>query len=138
MKGRSSLPSLCSVIGPEISGPQKEVSSKSFDQVKEANRLNPLLKRCSTFASMASYWFFPHGLELSVTSPHSGIERIRSWKLRLLAVYRPRATAGVVPSARVKWKNGFGMSSSHRNLSFGLQVGGPGGFVRQDVLLKRG
>src|SRR5574340_1018240 len=53
-KGRSSPPSLCSTTRPAISGPQNDVSSKSFDQVNELITENPLLKRRSTLTSMAS------------------------------------------------------------------------------------
>ena len=50
--------------GPAISGPVHEVSSNSLDQVNELITAKPLLKRCSTLASMASYWFWPHGIEV--------------------------------------------------------------------------
>src|SRR5262249_16629343 len=116
----SSPPNLCSMIGPEISGPKNDVSSKSFDQVKAVSKPNPLLKRCSTFTSIASYWFFPQGFEALFTPPHSGMGRTRSKKLRLLLVYRPRATAGIPFSCSPL--KGFGLSSSAKNLSFGLQL----------------
>ena len=37
--------------------------------MKELITLKPLLKRCSIFTSIASYWFLPHGLLFSVMPP---------------------------------------------------------------------
>src|SRR3954447_8992437 len=68
-KGRSSPPSLCSTLRPAISGPVHDVSSNNLDHVKELMTAKPLLNRCSTFASMASYWFLPHGLRFCVMPP---------------------------------------------------------------------
>src|SRR5438105_632399 len=111
-KGRSSPPSLCSGMGPEISGPQNEVSSKSLDQVKAVITLKPLLNRRSTFASKASYWFLPQALSLRFWSPRILIGRI-NWL---------RATCAVLPIEPVMLGSllkGLGTNSSYRRLSKG-------------------
>src|ERR1035437_2837972 len=61
LNGPFSPPSLCSIFPPAISGPVHDVSSNSLLQVKELMIAKPLLNRCSTLASMASYWLVPHG-----------------------------------------------------------------------------
>src|SRR5712692_5687931 len=106
MWGRSSPPSLCSGIGPEISGPQNDVSSRSLDHVYAAIIPKPLLKRRSILTCRASYWFLPHGLEFLVMPPRILIGRNKSPTERKFAV----ASAPVTPGN--PW-NGLGIWSSH-------------------------
>src|SRR5262249_43972788 len=54
-----------------------------------AIRLKPFLKRCSTFTSAASYWFFPQGLFCSPNPPYSFNGRSRSPIDRNCAVAKP-------------------------------------------------
>src|ERR1700737_3131748 len=102
MCGRSSPPSLCSGIGPEISGPQNDVSSVSLEKVYAVMMLKPLLKRRSSLVSSPSYWFLPQGFDFSVMPPRILIGRNRSPIERKFAVASEPVTPG-------KFLNGLGI-----------------------------
>src|SRR5262245_44166084 len=110
--GLSSPPSLCSVIGPEISGPQNDVSSKSLDQVKAVITLKPPLNRRSTFARIAPYGFLPQALSLRFWSPRILMGRINWLKATCAALPIPPLMPGSL-------LNGLGTNSSHKSLSSG-------------------
>ena len=92
------------------------MSSNSFDHVNEFKMLKPLLKRCSTLASMASKRLLPSGMLAMEITPSSGSPASRRFTLVVeLVPIVPLFTPG-------RLKNGFGTTTFHASVSSGLPV----------------